>query len=382
MASNKPNKTLDRRIRLFGMLFQAYFGPAFIFAMKRKKVTAKRFLIIPQLTRIGDVICSTPVFAAIKKARPDAHVAVLVSAMISPLLQANIHVDEVIVFEEYSTRELIGKIRKEHFDVSVSLSGTSESTLFALLGRVPQRIKLFRQERPITELLTDWIATGGNQYKDHVYLPAFYLKLLEQVGIYEYATKKEVYVIAKGEEKAGNFIRDNLLENKLCIGICITAGNPIKEWGDDKFLELARKLVREKNAKVVFIGSSGDEKRIDTLIKKAEPVIVTSLFKATSFSLEELPSILKHMTLFISGDTGPVHIAHALGVPLVDIIGPVHPSEQAPQDEKSIVVLPEPAVEASIFAFDKPGPAELSRKSLNQISVDRVYDVVEKLNNK
>jgi ADP-heptose:LPS heptosyltransferase len=123
----------------------------------------------------------------------------------------------------------------------------------------------------------------------------------------------------------------------------------------------------------VFIGSSRDSARISRLIAGFNESYRPSCIQATDFSLEDLPSLIKRFSFFISGDTGPMHMAHALGVPLIDIIGPVHPDEQAPRDGMSIIVKPKGSVAPTIFAFEKAGAATLSREALDSTSVEDVF---------
>ncbi len=360
------------------MIVLSYVAVPILFLMrilnKSRAGDAPRFLLIPQLTRIGDVICTTPVFRAIKKAYPNSHIAVFVSVMTSSLMAHNPYVDEIIQFEDYSFFQLAKKIRTERFDWCVSFSGTSLSTLIAVWGMIPRRVKITRPDRPLTESLTDWMVANQLVYKDHSYLPQVYLNMLKYAGITSSDTAKEVFTSPDGERKAEMFMSSQALSSTdTIVGISVTAGNAIKEWGDDKFSELASRIIDEYKAKIVFIGSSRDSARISRLIAGFNESYRPSCIQATDFSLEDLPSLIKRFSFFISGDTGPMHMAHALGVPLIDIIGPVHPDEQAPRDGMSIIVKPKGSVAPTIFAFEKAGAATLSREALDSTSVEDVF---------
>ncbi len=369
---------------MIGLIVLSYVAAPILFICKKSKkanqVNAPRFLIIPQLTRIGDVICTTPVFRAIKDKYPQSHIAVFVSVMTSSLLTHNPHVDEIVQFEDYSFFQLAKKIRAEHYDWCFSFSGTSLSTLIALWGLITRRAKITRPDRPLSESLTDWMATDTLEYADHSYLPQVYLNLLRYAGIDSFDTKKEVFTSPGGEQKAEAFLASYALSSTdMIVGISVTAGNAIKEWGDEKFVALVIRIIDRYKAKIVFIGSPRDGARISTVISSIDGVHRTSCVQATDFSLEELPSLIKRFNFFISGDTGPMHIAHALGVPLIDIIGPVHHGEQAPRDSKSIIVKPEEEYQPTIFAFEKAGDSKLSRKALDTTSVEAVFWAFEGL---
>ncbi len=361
-----------------GLIVLSYVTAPVLFICRKLKTknqeSSPRFLVIPQLTRIGDVICATPVFCAIKKKYPQSHISVFVSVMTSPLLMHNPHVDEIIQFEDYSFFQLAKKIRTEHYDWCFSLSGTSLNTLIGLWGMITRRVKITRPGRPLSESLTDWMATDTLEYANHSYLPQVYLNLLKYAGIDSSDTKKEVYTSLDGERKAEAFLTSHALSGAdMIVGISVTAGNAIKEWGDEKFSALAMHIIDHYKAIVVFIGSPRDGARISQLVSSIDGTHRSSCVQATDFSLEELPSLIKRFTFFISGDTGPMHMAHALGVPLIDIIGPVHPGEQAPQDGRSIIVKPGGEYQPTVFAFEKAGNSELSREVLDATSVEAVF---------
>jgi ADP-heptose:LPS heptosyltransferase len=91
---------------------------------------------------------------------------------------------------------------------------------------------------------------------------------------------------------------------------------------------------------------------------------------------------MKRMSLFISADSGPIHIAHALEIPLIDIIGPVDPDEQAPDNEMSIIIKPPHNIKPTVFALLPQGDPQESRRAIESISVDAVYEAFEILREK
>ena len=344
-----------RRIAL--IVLTLLLAPFIYFLMPKRKTdpSPRRILIIPHLTRIGDLVCATPVFRAIKEKYPDSHLAVLVAGRIEPLLKNNPRVDEIIVYRHFDLWGTIRKIRRGNFDWSFSLSGTAMSSVMAFWGLIPHRAKITRRPRPFSEVLTDWLAHYQLRYEHHTYLPRRYLDLLKFIGIENPQEIKEVFVSKGGERKAEEFLRkNNLGTSDFLVGISTTAGNKIKEWGEDKFRRLAEELVRRYNAKIIYVGSAG-------------------------FSLEELPSLIKRLKLFIAVDTGPIYMAHALEVPLIDIIGPVDPLEQPPKDERSVQVLPQPHIKPTSFVFKKPGKPEEHQKAIQSIRVEDVLMAVDKL---
>lgn len=332
----------------------------------------KRILIIPQLSRIGDIICSTPVFFNIKKVYPESHIAVLISSKAVGIITNNPRIDEIIIFEDYTFWQLIKKIRRENLNYSINLSATSTNTCLAVWSNIANRIKTVVETPPITEKLTDWMSNHRLLYKNHTYLPRHHINLLSFIEINNPEDKKEIFVSVEAENRAEKWRKQFPSELKI-IGLSITAGNKIKELGDDKFEILAKRLLEREGLAICCIGSRADDLRIDNFTKKINN---SRCFKVTDFSLEELPSLMKKFSLYIAVDTGPIYIAHTLGIPLIDIIGPVDPNEQPPQDAKSIRILPRNNIQPSSFVFKRRLSDEQIKKALEETDINDIYDAV------
>ncbi len=350
--------------------------PILILISKRKiKTGQKRVLFIPQYSRIGDIVCSTPVVFNIKKQYPDSYIVALISKKALGILKNNTRIDKIILLEDYSTLDLIKAIQKEKLNWSINLSATSINTCIALWGLIPNRIKTTVETPPITERLTDWMSNYNLLYKNHTFLPQHYINLLKFMGINNTELKKEVFTTEQTELKADNW-RKSIPDNLKIIGISISAGNKIKELGDDKFEILIKKILEDNNNHVVIIGSKADKPRIDSLIGRINNTRCT---EATNFNLEELPSLMKRFDLYIAVDTGPIYIAHTLGIKLIDIIGPIDPSEQPPNDSRSIQVLARNNIKPSSFVFKRRGSPEQIKSALDNTYVDDIYEAIIKL---
>lgn len=350
-----------------------------------RKRTPSRVLIIPQLTRIGDLVCTTPVFRAIKETYPNSYLAVMVaeSSRTEFVIKHNPYVDEVIVLKNSEYHQIFGvlrffkRIREKRFDCSVNLSASLFGTLVSVWGRVPKRIKVVREHRPFSERISDWMNTDYVFYADGEHIPTLYLNALEPLHIpFPQQIRKEVFAAKEGERAVEQFLHDRgVAKSDMLVGISVTAGNSIKEWGVDKFAELSRALVARYGMTIIFIGGPGDTE----VCKETNRLSGGKGIVATEFTLEELPALLARLTIFISVDCGPMHMAHAVGTPLIDIIGPVDPSEQAPSDQYSVIVRPPEEIKPTIFAFRSPGDPKETQRALDAISVEDVLRAFETL---
>ncbi|MEK7612057.1 MAG: glycosyltransferase family 9 protein [Patescibacteria group bacterium] len=364
-----------RFLRFF--LLSIFFWPYYVIRIKHRSVDStlkNRFLIVPQNNRLGDLMCATPVLRAIRNKYPQCYIAVLVSESKGSwmILKNNPHIDEIIFYE---TPNLLKKIRAEKFSWSFHLTTYPIASVIAFLGLIPHRIKTVVRERSLSEILTDWLNTRKYIYEHHTSVPLHYLRLLEQINIHNPSTLKEVFVSQMGELKATEFLSNlEIQEDDFLIGMSITAGNKIKEWGDDRFVELAQRLIATFKAKIVLIGSPHDGTR---LMQTRNSITGSDrVFIASNFSIEELPSILRRFKLYIAVDTGPIYVAHALRIPLIDISGPCDTREQPPSDELSLCITPD-SIPPSSFVFKHPGSLLERRRAIEAISVDQVFSSIQ-----
>lgn len=356
-----------------------------------------RILIIPQLTRIGDLVCATPMFRAIKQKYPKSHLAVLVTRRIAPIIKNNPNIDEIIQFNSFDfAKRVLPEIRKKKFDWAFNISSTVIGSLVSFYGLIPNRVKLTKRPRALSEILTDCFNNFTLRYHHHTYLPKYYLDMLKFIGIESAEEVQQVFTSPAGEVKVEQWLKENDSMTKL-VGISITANNKIKEWGDEKFKAVAKYVHEKYGAKVIFLGTPRDEKRINDVIEslrhseasteESQSVrhsrgggnLNDNFFKALNFNLEELPSLMKRLNLYIAVDTGPIYIAHALKVPLIDITGPCDPDEQPPNDGISLQVRPPAHIKPSSFVMQKPGHPTEHVKALQSIKADQVFQAIDDL---
>ncbi len=364
-----------------------------LFCRSSKEITPRRILVVPQLTRIGDLVCATPALAALKARYPECHLAVVVTPKIAGIIRANPRVDELIILEDREYLDFFGvfrffrKVREKRFDCGVNLAASTMGTLIAVFGAVPRRIKIVRSVRPFSERLTDWMNTDSVRYTAGEYIPGLYVRALAPLGIKPPAVyQKQVFITPEGEAQAEKFLQElTLKDGEFLVGMSVTAGSAVKEWGIEKFAELVKKLIETYRARIVIIGSSADRKKMEEVERLiTHPNILENVgvslkvVVTDAFDLVALPSLMKRFTLFISADTGPTHIADALGVPLIDIVGSVDPDEQTPRGAHARIIRPH-GIPPTIFALRPAGDPALSRKAAESITVDEVFQAFNEL---
>ena len=355
-------------------------------AYRRKQSKGMRFLVMPRANKIGDIICATPVFQALKERYPDSFLAVLVGDYFNTadILKGNPHIDEIILIENDEFEKWFGmsrffkKIREKQFNCSINLAASSLGTLITLFGVIPKRIKITHQYRPFTERLTDWMNTEAVPYIVGIRIPIVYLQTLRSLNVpMPERIKKTVVPDTQSDAKTEDFLRKRgIVAGDFLIGMSVSAGSLIKEWSLKRWATLSKKLAAAHGAKIIFIGGPEDHDKIEEVMRNNGGIGISTV---GHFSLRELPSLMKRFRLFLAVDSGTVHIADALGVPLIDIVGPVDPNEQAPEGDMSIILTPPGNISPSVFAFRPQGDPKIARRAVEATSVEQVFAACERL---
>jgi ADP-heptose:LPS heptosyltransferase len=120
------------------------------------------------------------------------------------------------------------------------------------------------------------------------------------------------------------------------IGVHVSGGRPSKQWHLDRFAQVARRLAERHGATIVLTGSPGDRPMVDDV--KRMLAGVATIDAAGAFDLPALGAVLAKLDLLITGDTGPMHLAAAMGTPVVALFGPSDPRRYGPRGEGHRVI--------------------------------------------
>lgn len=376
--------TKQYRENILFLLLSFLFAPFFYGLIYKFKHRKKLKILVIQTAKIGDVVCSTPVFREIKKYYPESFLSVLVIPLVGDILINNPYIDEIIFLDRKKyfgikgILKLIKKIRKKHFDWSFVLLPGILNYIIPFYAGIPNRV-----------ITTSKYATRGAKllfvfnnyrlrYERHTLALKHYLNLLKFIGIKETNPKKEIFIGSIEEKKAFYFLeKHNLKQEEFIIGMSITAGNKFKEWSRENFAQLADKLIENHVANIIFFGSDTE---YDEIIKMQSIMKNKSINSSRKFSLSEIPALFKHLNLFISVDTGSLYIANAMGIPVIDIAGPIDIHEQPPLGDMCEIV--QKKIDCIPCSFVLP-PARFCKKKhrrcIKEISVNDVYIAVKKI---
>ncbi|MBX4200300.1 glycosyltransferase family 9 protein [Candidatus Parcubacteria bacterium] len=360
---------------------------SYFYALKRGSargtaVNPEKIVII-QAAQLGDMVCTTPMFRAIKKQYPNCKLTVVGKSVGKLVLEGNKDVDDYIVWtEDISELSKIFKNNKFDFGCVTSPSFHALAALFlggvkviaaptVINGWSPYETRPYKLLRPLVNIKT---------HRMRYYAPGEYLKLLEPIGIYTKNTKKYVYYTESARRKAEEILNKLKDPKGFIIGVVTGAGNKIKQWPPERFAQVADHLIERHNAQIIVIGGKDNLKESQEMleaIQHKENVLDTT----STLSIDELKALVARLDMMVSVDTGPVFFAEAQDIPTVDIAGNIDENEQAPNDgEYHLVVIPK----------DRKGPVvmtmnahlidyEEALRQINSVSVEMVIEVIEKL---
>lgn len=324
-----PSESLNQRI------FKFFFG---VEENKNKDLGApKKFLIVRQHNQFGDLLATVPLFRAIKETYPESKTTIIVSPQNYYAISKNKYLDRIFVFDKkklfnpayfYELKNLLG----EEYDVAVvpvTVAISFTSNFLARLANAKTRIGAKSLNGRINKyhfffdrkVKMDWRIFPDEHVSE------FGLDILEPFGI---TTKNHLSAVFFNEEDistAEKFIHHiKKKEDELLIGFHIGAGKEKNRWSLSKYIELMEKLHDIYSTKFYLTGSSSDKSEIDYVKQNTNLILHTFINK----SIPELAAVISKSDLFVTNDTGVMHVAGTTKTPQISIFGPTNPYNWAP----------------------------------------------------
>jgi heptosyltransferase-2 len=278
-------------------------------------------ILIARTDRIGDVLLSTPVIKALRDRYPQAYIAMMVSPYARDIVEGNPYLDKVIIYDKdgahkswFNSFKFSRGLKKKKFDLALILHPANRVHLVSFLAGIPRRIGY---DRKLGFLLTDRIKHTKQLGEKHEL--EYNLDLLRYLNIEP--QEKNLYMPVKPESEKWVrelFKQEGIQEADKLLAIHPAASCPSKIWPAERFAQAADKLAQKYGFKILIIAGPKDLKTAEVLVKHLRSGVINLAGKT---SVSQLASFLKRCALFISNDSGPVHIASAVGTPVISIFG-------------------------------------------------------------
>jgi heptosyltransferase-2 len=290
-------------------------------------------ILIRGVNWIGDAVLTLPAVRSIRHAFPDAHISLLVKPWVAEIFKGNRDVDEIILYEDIF-KGLTGKLklakilRKKKFDKAILLQNAFDAAFLARFSGIPERIGYKRDGRGV--LLTNAVQVKENILEEHQV--NYYLDLLRSAGIG--TLDSQPYLLLTDDERQwARKLLSSHFSGKVAPLIGINPGatyGSAKRWLPERFGELIIKIINEMKGRVIIFGSESEVEISNEIIKEinrlkiklkieefGSPILVMS----GKTNLRELTALIGECDAFVTNDSGPMHMASALFVPVAALFG-------------------------------------------------------------
>ncbi len=336
------------------------------------KPPRKRILIVT-VNWLGDLLFMTPAIRSIRRAYPDSYIACLAPGRGLDLLTGNPHINKLISFEE--SRGLRGilhwlalanQLRSERFDTAFLFHRSFTRAFVVRLAGIRSRIgyRTWKQ---------GWLLTQSavSPSKDSVHKATWYLKLLEADQIPADGLRYDVELTREDHAAAEKLLKGwGIGSSVRLIALHVGSNWKLKRWPAESFAQLADALATKFDARIVFIGSGEDRSLIEKVIQRMN---VKPLVAAGRTTLRQSGALLARSALVVSNDSGPLHLALAVGTPVVGLFGPTLPELSGPPSGAKAISL-FGSIGCPVPCYQLNCPANLC---MSEIRVDQVVAAAE-----
>ncbi len=299
---------------------------------------ANKILVI-DFGQLGDVVLSLPALRSIRERFPRAHITIAVGKPGADVINLSGYGDDTIVVDRVALRdgfkplslfrviELVKDVRRRKFDFVIDLHSLSETNLLGFLSGAPKRLYSRRHGRSLEYLANFHPRPPAEKESSERHLIDRYLDVLIPLGV-----KSVNRVPQLKTSKADDLIVDRILgKAKVAMGTPLVglfpgAGHPGRRWPLAKFAELADYLMRNDDLRVLVF--AGPEEQ--TLVSEMRTIFPPHTLILDNLTITELAAALARLAVFVSNDTGPMHIAVAVGTSVVALLDRPTPNSFVP----------------------------------------------------
>jgi heptosyltransferase-2 len=303
---------------------------------------SRRFTRDPEVVRrilvrvpnwVGDAVMSLPVLAGLKRLFPLTELTVLAAPRVAPLFATQPVVTEIIRYPSGRGKWQVLWEQRGRFDVALALPNSMESALGLWLVGVPSRVGYSTDARRL--FLKE--AVSGHEALAGLHTVFYLLGLLKALGGVATFTPPTLYLEPEEEAMGAQVLSEACLPGQgPWVGLSPGAAfGPAKRWEPERFAALGRELVREFGARLVLLGADDERPVADEVREQLQEPVVDLVGRT---SLRQALGIMSQLNLLVTNDSGLMHAAAALSVPLVALFGSTDPVATGPFTSRATVI--------------------------------------------
>ena len=305
-------------------------------------------LLVRATNWVGDAIMALPALRAVRSKFPEAHISILARPYVADIYRGQGIADDLLPYDPHAEHRgwrgrerLASALRSRQFDVALLLQNAFDAAWLAWRAQIPRRIGYARDARSL--LLTKPIPVPKpGEIPAHEMF--YYLELLRRAGWLENFPQVDC-ISLQVSDSARHHAAETLLEagsRAYARRVAIAAGasyGSAKCWPPDRFAEWANRFLAHNDADILLFGTPGEVPVSNAIVANMhrKPIDFTG-----KTSIADLPALLSQCHLFLGNDSGAMHVAAAVGLPVVAIFGPTDPFGTAPITPRCTIVQDKP----------------------------------------
>jgi len=296
-------------------------------------------ILIVQLRRIGDVLCTMPVIGVLRRSFPKAEIDFLVEEPSDQLVRLDPHLDGTLVYKKEEAWSWIRRVRAGRYDWVLDFHANGRTLVLTALSGAPVRAGF---AGPVTRRLAyDRLIPG---------LPGGYIveqkmELLKGLGVADRGWKWELPLPEAEKAWTESLLRESGISGsrQRIVGIAPASRRAARRWLPERFSEVMKEL-KSRGCHVVLLWGPGERDFVESLARAAGPDGAGRTLIPPPATLLQSSALIARCDLVLATDNGPKNIAIALGVPTVTVMGPTNPLSFNPHDDPAHVVLRDDAL--------------------------------------
>jgi heptosyltransferase-2 len=297
--------------------------------MSRADLTARR-LVVRMPNWLGDVVMALPALTAVRQAYPEAHLALAAIPSIAPLFREGIAArpQQVIAVEKAGEA---AQLRDGRFDAAILLTNSFRTAWAARQSGIRERWGYAASGRRL-------LLTRALKRPRRVHQSEYYLALVRGLGMEAPAIEPRIHVSEGSRSRAARLLADHVQPGQPVVGFAPGAAyGHAKRWPPERVADVVTRLTREQGAACVLVGAGGD-REAGRAIESSLPPDVRAVNLIGRTDLGQLVGVLSACRVFVSNDSGAMHLAAALGVPVTAIFGPTNEQATAPIGDHDVIL--------------------------------------------
>ncbi len=302
-------------------------------------------ILVRSTNWIGDAVMTTPAVRTIRENFPESEITMLVHPWVSDVFRYSPRVDRLLLYDKKGRHkgiqgmlQLAGELRRETFDCVILLQNAFEAALITLAAGIPVRGGYTTDGRGL--LLTHGVQKINELNKKHEV--NYYQRIMLGLGFKTAPNELELFIPGDQVENARR--RLEALTGKAKGSFPLIGFNPgaafgpAKRWPADKFAELAVLLSSQTDARILLFGSPADKETAAAIIRGAGAASSRIIDLTGATTLIEAMALIGECDVFVTNDSGPMHVAAALRTPLVAIFGSTDHIATGPFSDNAMVI--------------------------------------------